>query len=134
MLFEVLVALVIAMLFMLALSRALGGAWAGARAPNEVVSALAIARTVIAEIHDSPDAPQPQSGEAGRYSFALAIEPLSLIQLGSSAPSAPVEVAEAPDPEANANKPQPKLYRVIVVVQTPSGRRVRVETAKITAR
>lgn len=147
---EALVALVVAGLILPALARALGGAWGAARAPMDVVSAIALARDV------AEGAPVPADARDRGFSAERGGGPATVLVLPSPVAAAPRGTgkgAEAADlhPEATpaalrlaipkglgvpAAGPAPsvQLRRVTVAVRTPAGRRLVLETVKLAPR
>ena len=126
-LLEVLVALVVAALFLEALTRALGASWWTARRPMEQVSALAIARAAVTEASRSSPSLE---GRIKGFAFVTTIEQLTPEQRSA---------ALAPLPPRDDSSGMPvrtgtllsRLNRVRVVVTAPSGRRLIFETLKV---
>ena len=149
-LFEALVALVVAGLLLPTLGRALAGAWAASRTPLEIVSATALAGDAAAELGPVES---PRGYRVARSSAAVEIE-----MLPSDVPPAPARSKSGKnqdglDPDAvpasmrlaipksfnstpaggSAPPPALALRRVSVVVTTPSGRRIGLESLKLDA-
>ncbi|MEJ1159962.1 type IV pilus modification PilV family protein [Prosthecomicrobium sp. N25] len=146
-LIEVLVAIVIASLMVTTLSRALSGAWAGARAPADTLAAVTVARGVIGALRAEPDSiPTAGPGRAGDYRYEVTTRPALIEYLRPPVPPAPLDgAAKRSEPQAAgaggsaapparpaaAPTPPPQPVDIAVVVTTPSGRSVRLETAKL---
>jgi prepilin-type N-terminal cleavage/methylation domain-containing protein len=149
-LIEVLVAIVIAALMVVTLSRALTTAWSGARAPGDVLGAVTVARDILAGMRAQPNAvPVPGAGRIGPYRYEVTTGPATLDTMGSPFPPAPGDAASASTPQAGAPPPDgqktgngqpagrdagkapPIPLRIVVVVTAPSGRSVRLETVKL---
>jgi prepilin-type N-terminal cleavage/methylation domain-containing protein len=126
-LLEVLVALIVAALFLEALTRALGASWWAARRPMEQVSALAIARAAAAEAGSR--APGPE-GRIKGFAYVTTIEPLTPEQRSAElAPLPPRDDGTAVT--VRTGPPLGRVNRIRVVVTAPSGRRLIFETLKV---
>jgi hypothetical protein len=116
MLIEVLVAVAVAGVILVALLRAFVSTWFGISTVREEAEAMLIARTLISAVTPREKASEiVQQGSIGRYNWAL-------------------EVKKAPmaAPAGADDKPFPwTLYRVGVVVTAPNGRRTSVETSRL---
>ena len=147
---EVLVALVVAGLFLGVLGRAFADAWGATRTPQETVSAMMIARAVA---QGDASGAFPQAGKINGYSFRRSTDPVEIETRPSSlapapaadsaavasAPGMPVPVDTMPGVSdvgpANAGSaavPGPRqLRRIAIVVTAPSGRRASLETIRL---
>ena len=126
-LLEVLVALVVAALFLEALAHALGASWWGARRPMEQVSALAIARAAAAEAGSR--APNLE-GRIKGFSYVTTIEPLTPEQRNAELAPLPPRDDGTPVVTRAGGAPSGRLNRIKVVVTAPSGRRLIFETLR----
>jgi prepilin-type N-terminal cleavage/methylation domain-containing protein len=117
-LIEVLVAVAVAGVILVALSRAFISTWFGISTVREEAEAMLIARTLISAVTPRENASEiVQQGSIGRYNWALEVK---------RAPMA------APAAAAANETPFPwTLYRVGVVVTAPNGRRTSVETSRL---
>jgi prepilin-type N-terminal cleavage/methylation domain-containing protein len=128
-LIEVLVAIVVAAMFLDVLARALGASWSASRRPMEQVSALAIARAVAA----NAGAPAlPPEGRIDRFDYettvgSFAVEP----RRSNLAPAPERSGAAAKPPAARESVAKGELQRVTVTVTAPSGRRLVFETIRV---
>lgn len=120
-LIEVLVAVAVAGLIMAALMRAFTAVWGGATAVRENAEAMMLAQTVLAGVTRNALTEGERDGNAGRYRWVMTT-------------TQPTGV-KPPRPTAEEGQPQPigKLYRIVVVVAAPSGRRTSLETYRIAA-
>lgn len=117
-LIEVLVAVAVAAVLLVALSRSFMTTWSGISMVREEAEAMLIARTLISAVTPRDNAAEiSQQGSTGRYSWALEVK------------KAPVVAAAA---AANSETPFAwTLYRVGVVVTAPTGRRTSLETSRL---
>jgi hypothetical protein len=117
-LIEVLVAVAVAAVLLVALSRAFVSTWSGISTVREEAEAMLIARTLIAAVTPRDNATElSQQGSIGRYNWALEVK---------KAPMA------SPAAGTDAENPFPwTLYRAGVVVTAPSGRRTSLETSRL---
>jgi prepilin-type N-terminal cleavage/methylation domain-containing protein len=116
-LIEVLVAVAVAAVLLVALSRAFVSTWSGISVVREEAEAMLIARTLIASVTPRENAGElSQQGSIGRYNWALEVK---------KAPMAPAAGADSETPFAWT------LYRAGVVVTAPSGRRTSLETSRL---
>ena len=117
MLIEVLVAVAVAGVILVALLRAFVSTWFGISTVREEAEAMLIARTLISAVTPREKASEiVQQGSIGRYNWALEVK---------RAPMA------APPAGADDNPFPWTLYRVGVVVTAPNGRRTSVETSRL---
>jgi prepilin-type N-terminal cleavage/methylation domain-containing protein len=116
-LIEVLVAVAVAALIMAALMRAFSDVWGGVTAVRENAEAMLLAQTVLAGVSRSAIAEGEREGGAGRYRRVMTT----------------TQPPSAPRPPAEEGQPPPigKLYRIVVVVLAPNGRRTSLETYRI---
>jgi prepilin-type N-terminal cleavage/methylation domain-containing protein len=116
-LIEVLVALGVAAVLLVALLRAFVSTWFGISTVREEAEAMLIARTLIASVTPRENTAElNQQGSIGRYNWALEVK---------KAPMAPAPGADSETPFAWT------LYRAGVVVTAPSGRRTSLETSRL---
>jgi hypothetical protein len=116
MLIEVLVAVAVAGVVLVALSRAFLSTWFGISTVREEAEAMLIARTLISTVTPRENASEiVQQGSIGRYNWALEVKRAPV--------AAPAAATENPFPWT--------LYRVGVVVTAPNGRRTSVETSRL---
>jgi prepilin-type N-terminal cleavage/methylation domain-containing protein len=116
-LIEVLVAVGVAAVLLVALLRAFVSTWFGISTVREEAEAMLIARTLIASVTPRENAGElSQQGSIGRYNWALEVK---------KAPMAPAAGADSETPFAWT------LYRAGVVVTAPSGRRTSLETSRL---
>jgi prepilin-type N-terminal cleavage/methylation domain-containing protein len=116
-LIEVLVAVAVAAVLLVALSRAFVSTWSGISVVREEAEAMLIARTLITAVTPRDNASElSQQGSIGRYNWALEVKKATM-----TGPAA-----------ADSEKPFPwTLYRAGVVVTAPSGRRTSLETSRL---
>jgi len=115
---EVLVAVAVAAVLLVALLRAFVSTWFGISTVREEAEAMLIARTLITAVTPRDNAGElSQQGSIGRYNWALEVK------------KAPIAASAAgADPE----KPFAwTLYRAGVIVTAPSGRRTSLETSRL---
>lgn len=129
MLVEVLVALCVALMFIVVLSQGFGMAWSRARRPAETTWALTLARQVATNIRDGAD---PDSGDIGDFHYDTDVAPLTIEPLDSTLPPAPKSLTGAADP-TQQQKPLPpgKLHLITVTVTGLSGHPYHYETIKL---
>lgn len=127
MLLEVLVALVVAALFLGLLAQMLAGAWQGNRIPLERVIALNLARSLAGNLTASR---RPlDDGQIGRFVYMTDSAPLVL-------EARPSNIAPAPD-GAPTERPRAdktgsaSLQRITITVRGPSGRELSFDTVKL---
>jgi hypothetical protein len=114
---EVLVAVAVAAVLLVALQRAFISTWFGISTVREEAEAMLIARTLITAVTPRENAGElSQQGSIGRYNWSLEV---------TKAPVAPVAAADSQTPFAWT------LYRAGVVVTAPSGRRTSLETSRL---
>ena len=117
-LIEVLVAVAVAAVLLVALSRAFVSTWMGISTVREEAETMLIARALIGTATPRENTTElSQQGDIGRYKWALEVK------------KAPV-----PAPAAGAESETPfrwTLYRAGVVVTAPSGRRTSLETSRL---
>ena len=113
---EVLVAVAVAGVILVALSRSFLNTWFGINTVREDAEAMLIARTLISAVTPREKASEiVQQGSIGRYTWALEVKRAPM--------AAPTVDNETPFPWM--------LYRVGVVVTAPNGRRTSVETSRL---
>jgi prepilin-type N-terminal cleavage/methylation domain-containing protein len=116
-LIEVLVAVGVAAVLLVALLRAFVSTWFGISTVREEAEAMLIARTLITAVTPRENAGElSQQGSIGRYNWTLEVR---------KAPIAPTAGADSETPFAWT------LYRAGVVVTAPSGRRTSLETSRL---
>jgi hypothetical protein len=116
MLIEVLVAVAVAGVILVALLRAFVSTWFGISTVREEAEAMLIARSLISAVTPREKASEiVQQGSIGRYNWALEVKRTPM--------AAPATADETPFPWT--------LYRVGVVVTAPNGRRTSVETSRL---
>jgi prepilin-type N-terminal cleavage/methylation domain-containing protein len=116
-LIEVLVAVAVAAVLLVALSRAFVSTWSGISVVREEAEAMLIARTLITAVTPRDNASElNQQGSIGRYNWALEVR---------KATTATPAAADSETPFAWT------LYRAGVVVTAPSGRRTSLETTRL---
>lgn len=119
MLIEVLVAVAVAAVLLVALSRSFMTTWSGIGMVREEAEAMLIARTLISAVTPRDNAAEvSQQGTTGRYSWALEVKKAPVI----------ASAAAAANPETTFAW---TLYRVGVVVTAPTGRRTSLETSRL---
>lgn len=121
-LLEVLVALVVAGLALSALASAFQVAWSGLRAPEEIVSAVAVAQAAAQD--GSPD-----EGVMDRYAYARRLGAVRVV--GRRIGIAPAPAEDRPGAAPETVKLDLRLQRISVVVITPSGRRITFDTVRL---
>jgi prepilin-type N-terminal cleavage/methylation domain-containing protein len=118
-LIEVLVAVAVAAVLLVALLRSFVTTWAGITTVREEAETVLIARTLINAVTPRDNAAEiSQQGSIGRYNWALEVR------------KAPVVVAPAAATDSATPFPW-TLYRVGVVVTAPNGRRTSLETSRL---
>ena len=116
MLIEVLVAVAVAGVILVALLRAFVSTWFGISTVREEAEAMLIARSLISAVTPREKASEiVQQGSIGRYNWALEVKKAPM--------AAPATADDNPFPWT--------LYRVGVVVTAPNGRRTSVETSRL---
>jgi hypothetical protein len=115
---EVLVAVAVAAVLLVALLRAFVTTWFGISTVREEAEAMLIARTLITAVTPRDNTGElSQQGSIGRYNWTVEVR------------KAPVVT---PAPGADSDKPFAwTLYRAGVVVTAPSGRRTSLETSRL---
>lgn len=122
-LIEVLVAVAVAGVILVALSRAFISTWFGISTVREEAETMLIARSLISAVTPREKASEiVQQGSIGRYKWALEVK---------RAPMVVPEAAMAAPEAANETAFPWTLYRVGVVVTAPNGRRTSVETSRL---
>jgi hypothetical protein len=117
-LIEVLVAVAVAAVLLVALSRAFVSTWMGISVVREEAETMLIARTLIGAVMPRDNATEvSQQGDIGRYKWALEVKKAPI--------AAPAASAESETPFRWT------LYRAGVVVTAPSGRRTSLETSRL---
>ena len=145
-LIEVLVAAAVAAVLIAAVMRIFASTWSGINSIREDADAMLVARSVIDAVAPrSGLAPGTQQGTAGRYGWTVVITgPIvqvpppsvsvtSPTQAGAGAAAANPADGNAANPNAQqANTgPQWRLFRIIVAVSAPGGRRTVVDTYRL---
>jgi prepilin-type N-terminal cleavage/methylation domain-containing protein len=116
-LIEVLVAVAVAAVLLVALLRAFVSTWFGISTVREEAEAMLIARTLITAVTPRENAGElSQQGSIGRYNWALEVRKTAM---------SPVVGTDSETPFAWT------LYRAGVVVTAPSGRRTSLETSRL---
>ena len=131
-LIEVLVALVVAAVFLEVLTRAMAGSWTVSSRPMEQVAALAVARVAAsARAHGRAE---PAAAFMDPFRYETSVEPLIIERRPSKMAPAP-ESSNAADRSAAAQRGAPRglPQRVRVLVSGPSGRRLIFETITVDA-
>jgi hypothetical protein len=115
---EVLVAVAVAAVLLVALLRAFVSTWFGISTVREEAEAMLIARTLITAVTPRDNAGElSQQGSIGRYNWAREVK------------KAPIA---APAAGTDSEKPFAwTLYRAGVIVTAPSGRRTSLETTRL---
>lgn len=143
-LIETLVALIVAGLFFAAFARALAGAWFATRTPMDVMSALLLARNAALEA----PAGAFKDGVGRGFSVSRSSLPVDLLvedahlapalqdaarrQSEPHSTPAGMQLAEPKALMAAANaRPQLVLRRVSIIVRTPRGRRIRLDSLTV---
>lgn len=131
-LIEVLVALVVAAIFLEALTRAMASSWTVSRRPMEQVAALAVAR--VAATARAHDRAEPAAAFVDPFRYETSVEPLLIERRPTNLPPAP-ENSNAADRSAAAQRGAPRglPQRIRVLVSGPSGRRLIFETITVDA-
>jgi len=131
-LIEVLVALVVAAVFLEVLTRAMANSWTVSRRPMEQVAALAVARAAaVARAHNRAE---PAAAFMDPFRYETSIEPLLIERRPANLPPAP-ENSNAADRSAAVQGSAPRALpqRIRVLVSGPSGRRLIFETITVDA-
>jgi prepilin-type N-terminal cleavage/methylation domain-containing protein len=121
-LLEVLVAVAVAGVILVALLRSFVGTWWGINTVREEAEAMLIARSLISTVAPRNNTTEvAQQGSIGRYRWAVEVKRTITPPPQSLAPA---------DPEAPITSPW-TLYRVAVVVTAPNGRRTTLATNRL---
>jgi prepilin-type N-terminal cleavage/methylation domain-containing protein len=124
-LIEVLVAVAVAGIILVALLKSFVSTWYGISTVREEAETMMIARTLISAVTPRENAGEAsQQGTTGRYSWRLEVKKAPL----------PVPVTPSPDADAEAGSENTfawTLYRVGVEVTAPNGRRTTLETSRL---
>jgi type II secretion system protein I len=116
-LIEVLVAVAVAAVLLVALLRAFVSTWFGISTVREEAEAMLIARTLITAVTPRENTGEvSQQGSIGRYNWSLEVKKTA---------TTPAAAADSETPFAWT------LYRAGVVVTAPSGRRTSLETSRL---
>ena len=133
-LIEVLVAVAVAAVLLVALLRSFVGTWQGITTVREEAEAMIIARTLINSVTPRDNAVEiNQQGSIGRYNWALEMKKMPVVVAAAPAPATPTATPTADNTDAGDN-PAPfawTLYRVGVTVTAPNGRRTNLETSRL---
>ena len=117
-LIEVLVAVAVAAVLLVALLRAFVSTWFGISTVREDAEAMLVARALISSVTPRDNATElSQTGTVGRYNWALEVKKTPIA--GS---------------DAGADSENPfrwTLYRAGVIVTAPGGRRTSLETSRL---
>lgn len=124
---EVLVALSMALLFMIVIARGFQMAWSRARLPAETTWALALARQVAAEVRNGAEL---DAGAVGNFRFATDVKPATIETLDSSLPPAPASMSQNSDISQNPMQPG-NLEAITITITGPSGRTYEYESIKL---
>ena len=126
---EVLVALVVAGLFLAVLSRAFAFAWGVAHVPGDVMSGMIVARAAVADQEADRD-----SGQVGRFSYVRTFGSATMLPRPPRIAPAPLGTGP-PDAGAKARPDAPplRLRSISVLVKAPFGRRLSLETVRLDA-
>jgi len=117
-LIEVLVAVAVAAVLLVALSRAFVSTWMGISTVREEAETMLIARTLISAVTPRDNATElSQQGDIGRYKWALEVRKAPM--------AAPANATDSETPFRWT------LYRAGVTVIAPSGRRTSLETSRL---
>jgi prepilin-type N-terminal cleavage/methylation domain-containing protein len=118
-LIEVLVAVAVAAVLLVALLRSFVSTWAGITTVREEAETMLIARTLISAVTPRDHAAEvSQQGSIGRYNWALEVRKAPVVAV-------PAAATDSENPFAWT------LYRVGVVVTAPNGRRTSLETSRL---
>jgi prepilin-type N-terminal cleavage/methylation domain-containing protein len=123
-LIEVLVAVAVAGIILVALLKSFVNTWYGISTVREEAEAMMIARTLVSAVTPRENGrEESQQGNIGRYSWRLETKKAPL----------PMPVTPSPDAESESeNRFEWTLYRVGVEVTAPNGRRTTLETSRLT--
>jgi prepilin-type N-terminal cleavage/methylation domain-containing protein len=123
-LLEVLVAVAVAGVILVALLRSFVGTWWGINTVREEAEAMLIARSIVNTVAPRNNTTEvAQQGTIGRYRWAVEVKRTITPPPQSLAPA---------DPEAAPATANPwTLYRVAVVVTAPNGRRTTLATNRL---
>jgi type II secretory pathway component PulJ len=130
MLLEVMVALVIAALFLGVLAQAFAGAWRNAQRPAEQMTAMSVARAIAGDVAYDKDRPVRDEQIEG-FTYMTTISPLAIVLRESRLAPMPPGGAEAAPITRDENSVAPVLQRVTIAVRAPSGRRLTLETIRL---
>jgi prepilin-type N-terminal cleavage/methylation domain-containing protein len=121
-LLEVLVAVAVAGVILVALLRSFVGTWWGINTVREEAEAMLIARSLVNTVAPRNNTTEiAQQGSIGRYRWAVEVKRTVTPPSPGLAPA---------DPEAATTNPW-MLYRVAVVVTAPNGRRTTLATNRL---
>jgi prepilin-type N-terminal cleavage/methylation domain-containing protein len=124
-LIEVLVAVAVAAVLLVALLRSFTTTWFGISTVREEAEATMVARSLISAVTPRDKTVEvSQQGTTGRYSWLLEVKKVPL--------PPPAPVTNAADSSSEPETPFSwTLYRVGVIVTAPSGRRTTLETSRL---
>lgn len=135
-LIEVLVAVGVAAILMAALLRSFSATWGGINIVREEAESMLLARTLLADgASPAKLVPGTQNGTLGRYAWSLTAIAAPVAAPPKPAPAAAKSAAgknqnvDASDDQKEANPWI--LYRVDLVITTPSGRSKSLETFRL---
>jgi len=114
-LIEVLVAVAVAGILLVIIVRSFVNTWYGIGVVREEAEAALVARSLINAVAPRENMSEvSQQGSIGRYKWAMEIKKVPIA------------------PNADSENPFPwSLYRIGVVVTEPNGRRMRIETSRL---
>lgn len=124
---EVLVALSMALLFMVVLARGFQMAWSRARLPAEATWALALARQLAAEVRNGEEL---EAGAVGNFRFETDMKPATIETLDSTLPPAPASTSQNSDISRKSVQPG-NLEAITITITGPSGRTYEYESIKL---
>ena len=137
-LLEVLVAVGVAAIVMAALLRSFTSTWAGINAVREEAESMLLARALLADgAATAKIVAGMQNGTIGRYAWSLTAVPVPVAQPAPQRqPQQPQQSQQPPQQQqaAGDDQQQPNpwtLYRVDLVITTPSGRSKSLETFRL---
>lgn len=133
-LLEVLVAVGVAAIVMAALLRSFTSTWAGINTVREEAESMLLARALLSDgASTAKIVAGTQNGSIGRYAWTLTAVPVPIPAPPQQLPQSSNQ-SQQPQEGDSQDQPQPKpfgLYRVDLVITTPSGRSRSLETFRI---
>ncbi len=145
-LLEVLVAVGVAAIVMAALLRSFTSTWAGINTVREEAESMLLARALLSDgASTAKIVAGTQNGTIGRYAWALTAVPVPIAAPPPPQQQQQPQQAQQQQPQSSSRPPQPQegdgqdqpqpkpfgLYRVDLVITTPSGRSRSLETFRI---